>query len=219
MLLLSQFLCPSLLAVSSLLTRAQAAGEGRKTIAYRTVSQAEAEAINQRNKPSRDESYDAVLKVIGQLGSGFYTTNKPSSWEVEPGKWYCVIEAPHEKIENYPKIWIPEYWERPVSGEFDEYIDLWERDESVLLEYIATKTSKPKKALRFSYVAWWHETLLQMVIPTITLESNELDLWAKCFPTTKELEEYSSETIDWTSWENIIGEPGYPPALLPNSFD
>ncbi|KAI9050699.1 hypothetical protein LZ554_004819 [Drepanopeziza brunnea f. sp. 'monogermtubi'] len=213
--LLSQVLCPILLALSSLLTRAQAAGEGRITIAYRTVSREEAYAINKNNKPFRDERYDESLKVIGQIGSGLYTTNKPSSWEVGPGKWYCVIEAPSEKIESYPKIWIPEYWERPVFGGWNEQIDLWEREESVLLEYIGTKSSKPKKALRFSYVAWWHETLLQMVIPTVTLNSNELKLWAKCFPTTTELEEYSSETVDWTNWD-IIGEPGNPPPLMPN---
>jgi hypothetical protein len=146
------------------------------------------------------------------------TVNKPAGWEGDDDDWYCVIEADIEKFSQVGKIWIPPYWDKPVYSEITEEIQLWEGEEDDLMEYIVvrTKMSNPEKALRFSYVSWWHQTELQMVIPTQMVNSEELGLWAICFPKSEELKRYSSEVVDWKSWGDIKGEAGDPPRIWPD---
>ncbi|KAI9054710.1 hypothetical protein LZ554_001861 [Drepanopeziza brunnea f. sp. 'monogermtubi'] len=197
MMLSSQSSCSTLLALSFLFSKAQGA---REVIAYRTVSNAEAELINKNEKPHYIDEEEFSF-TYPQLGTGYYTSNKPTQWRAIRGEWYCVIEADSEKLKEISKVWIP----HTVPDKEEE---LW-YDADELSKYIESVVSKdPENALRFSYVAKL-ESELQMNIPYEVIEDNDvLDLSAQCWKTAKELEGF--EIVDWRKWE-IIGAPAPEP--------
>ncbi|EKD13055.1 hypothetical protein MBM_08817 [Drepanopeziza brunnea f. sp. 'multigermtubi' MB_m1] len=201
----SQSVCSVLLALGVLLDRAH----GKKVIAYRTVAKEEAAYINEHHKPHRDKIYDERRdrNFKRQLGNGFYTVNKPGNWDGVGDEWYCVIEADDDKMEEVGKVWVP----KTTPGDGGRPKHLWD-DEDAILEYIGTLMPDPEKALRFSYIVPLPK--LQMVIPTEMINSDELDFSAECWQTQAELEAYSSETVDWTSWKIAGEDPGPPPEEL-----
>ncbi|EKD20630.1 hypothetical protein MBM_01312 [Drepanopeziza brunnea f. sp. 'multigermtubi' MB_m1] len=144
---------------------------------------------------------------LHQLGNGFYMTNMPASWEGDPLDWYCVIEADTHKIIEAPKIFIPEFWDIPTEAG-PERMYLWSGVEGLILEYIGSKISHPKEAIRFGWILF-REWELQMLIPTDLLNDDKFDLWGECFETKDELRQRSNENIEWTAW-TISGNPGYP---------
>ncbi|EKD15392.1 uncharacterized protein L3040_001759 [Drepanopeziza brunnea f. sp. 'multigermtubi'] len=219
---LSQFLCPTVLALSFLLTGAQAQ-DGRKIIGYRTVNKEEAEYINENHKPSTDDDFDDEEgpRQLGEVGY-FYTTNTPPGWQGDEDDWYCVVKANSEKIDAAEKVWVPEYYAWGAGSSADpNKMYLWSGDEGLLTEYITslakpggTESPDPATALRFSYIAFWDKQQLQMVIPDALLKDDELDLWAECYETEAKLEEQATETVDWNSWR-ILGGPGQESEVWP----
>ncbi|EKD18883.1 hypothetical protein MBM_03125 [Drepanopeziza brunnea f. sp. 'multigermtubi' MB_m1] len=196
--------CAILLALNLLFNRAQ--GIEREIIGYRSVGDEEANLINSSHKPYRDRKYDENGEYLRQIGSGFYMTNEPAFWKYSYN--HCVIKADSDKIENADKIYIPkDYHKLTSTGKIEENY-LWNGDEKLLSEFIEKMILDPEKTLRFSWILH-HGPHLQMVIPTDVLNNDDLDLWAECFESEKELLEYSSKIIDWDSW-NIIGDPGLP---------
>ncbi|KAJ5047496.1 uncharacterized protein L3040_003320 [Drepanopeziza brunnea f. sp. 'multigermtubi'] len=190
--LLSQSTCSILLASSFLFNKAY----GRGLIAYRIVSEDVARDINQHEKP-RDQNFDQ--RSSKQLGEGFYAANIIAHWRATPSAWYCAIEADIDRIRDLSKVWIPE-------GNIETNQILWYKNEETILGYIQSiAPENPEKALRFSSSSEWPEQL-QIVIPTVTLNDDNLDFWAKCWETKKELEDYTTEPVNWLDWD-IIGDP------------
>ncbi|EKD16231.1 uncharacterized protein L3040_009531 [Drepanopeziza brunnea f. sp. 'multigermtubi'] len=211
--LLPQFVCPILLAVSFL---ANTAYGSREVIGYRTVSQDEARYIRIYKRPFKDKAFDVRIEEYNQLGQGFYTVNEPAGWQGSVESWYCVLEADSRKIKEVKKVWIPQYYKNTKLW------SLWKRNEKTILEYIRSiGVPNPRKALRFSYIKVAPQKL-QMVIPTDTINNNELDITAQCWKTEGELSQYSSKTVDWKSWK-IAGNPDTIPvdlyALEPDIMD
>ncbi|KAI9052022.1 hypothetical protein LZ554_004276 [Drepanopeziza brunnea f. sp. 'monogermtubi'] len=212
MLPLSRLLCPILLALSFLFNTAHAIAI-RTTLGYRTVTPAEASAINENQRPVPG-NFDG--EGNGQLGNNqFYMINTSPAWEAGPDAWYCVVEAEIEALDNADKIWIPEFDDFNRTLEDDVY--LWAGDEALIVQYIAIYLDHPTRALRFSWISFVEndpEPILQMVIPPEIIEDRSLDLWARCFSTQEELRNYSPLEVDWLNWEDILGEPGDPPPPL-----
>ncbi|KAJ5054215.1 uncharacterized protein L3040_000496 [Drepanopeziza brunnea f. sp. 'multigermtubi'] len=86
-------------------------------------------------KPSRDEKkYDEEVDGVRQIETGFYTRNRPAGGDGDAGDWYCAIEADREKFDTVGKIWIPEYWEKPVWGEISQEKHSWSGNEEVVFD-------------------------------------------------------------------------------------
>ncbi|KAI9054671.1 hypothetical protein LZ554_001823 [Drepanopeziza brunnea f. sp. 'monogermtubi'] len=229
---LSQLLCPTVLALSFLLTGAQAQGP-RKIIGYRTATKDEAKAINANHKPSGDDNHDdddedddnKGLYQLGTVGY-FYMTNNAPGFPGDDDDWYCIVKGDSVKINAAQKVWVPEtYVSGAGSSSNPEKTYLWGGNEDLISEYIQTLslpgrdgTPDPEKALRLSYVAFSDEERLQMVIPDQVLRDGELDLWAKCFETEEKLEEelaeQPTEAVDWKSWR-IAGGAGRESVIWP----
>ncbi|KAJ5054615.1 uncharacterized protein L3040_000882 [Drepanopeziza brunnea f. sp. 'multigermtubi'] len=203
-----------LLVLSFFFNGAQAWFWRRKIlIGYGVVSSKEAARINEKNK-LRVEPFE----YTSQLGPGFYIVNKASGYSYLEGDWFCAIKARKWKTKRVPKAYIPpSYVKKPStrnraqvhpSGVANKQIKLWGQKEEVFHEYLRTELSisEPEKALRFSWVKDI-EWILQMNIPMDVVNNDDLDLWAKCFPTPEELWKYSKEVVDWPAW-NIKGHPG-----------
>ncbi|KAI9049326.1 hypothetical protein LZ554_007170 [Drepanopeziza brunnea f. sp. 'monogermtubi'] len=187
MMFLSQSVCSILLALSFLVNRAQ----GIEIIGYRTASQNQAETINREEKPS-DE--------YGQLGKGLYLTDVPPSYSLYANPWHCVVKGNVDKIKDLSKVWIPESYDQ-ITFRGIRPTKLWYEDEEIILEYVESKVSDPKRALRFTYYSE-HYNKLKMVIPTDLINDDALGFWARCWETKNELMDYTrGETLDWTSWE------------------
>ncbi|EKD20387.1 hypothetical protein MBM_01069 [Drepanopeziza brunnea f. sp. 'multigermtubi' MB_m1] len=184
-----------LLALGFLFSEAQGFLDGRKTIGYRSVSKEEAEIINADNKLHKDEDADS-LKYLNPLGFGSYL--EPDIWPGEPGDWYCAVEADSSKLDKIRKVWIPEFWKR--TDQFGNLIGEEELygNEALTVGYIGTVVPEPQKALRFSEVGLNRE--LSMLIPTQVIDSDDLELWCKCYETKEELREASDGAIDWEAW-------------------
>ncbi|EKD14417.1 uncharacterized protein L3040_008221 [Drepanopeziza brunnea f. sp. 'multigermtubi'] len=203
MILLPHSIWSILLALSFLFNRA--CGE-REVIAYRTVSEEEAAYINRHNKPYRDKKHDRFSRW-NQLASGFYTTNEPAGWRGYTGDEYCVIKADSDKFESARKVWIPK-----TTGDEASPTLLWSGNEERILDYIRSLgVPEPENALRFSHISL-HPGKLQMVIPTDMINNDDLDLWAECWKSPKDLLNHASETVDWSRWA-IAGHPGPGEAL------
>ncbi|KAI9055742.1 hypothetical protein LZ554_000683 [Drepanopeziza brunnea f. sp. 'monogermtubi'] len=212
MMLLSQSICSILLALSFLSNRAY----GREIIAYRTVSKAEADYINENQRPFRDKELDLRYEEHNQLGQGFYTINEPGGWPSIGHQWHCAIAADSEKMKAVSKVWIPEYYwttRRVGRKSKSERVQLWtyeSKNEDTIIRYIRESLGvpRPEKALRFATIPSLSESIkLQMVIPTETINSNDLDFWAQCWETRAGLLESQPQpqTVDWMSWEDIAG--------------
>ncbi|EKD19703.1 hypothetical protein MBM_01655 [Drepanopeziza brunnea f. sp. 'multigermtubi' MB_m1] len=206
MMLLSQSVCLILLALSFLVSRARS-----EIMGYRTVSKEEANIINQRRKPYRDDSFDKMALYFNYLGVGYSLVNVPAGWPSNDDEWHCVIEADSNKLDAVSKIWIPEYFDDPTWFGKTERVELWDAKEEVIKEYIEIKTGlDAEKTLRFSpaisQVKHMDANMLQMVIPTKAIKNDELGFWAHCFEEKQELLNYSKETIPWDQWE-IQGFP------------
>ncbi|KAJ5035562.1 uncharacterized protein L3040_008028 [Drepanopeziza brunnea f. sp. 'multigermtubi'] len=223
MMLLSQSVCSVLLAASFLFGK----GHGREVIGYRTVSPWETGETNQNLRPVRNPNFDRKREKYNVLGSGYYMVNKPGGWEPTPPWWngarpqYCVIEADMDKVRKVPKIWIPEsYSAKSGGGSRAPRKRLWTymtKNDDAINEYIKSMgVRNPKKAFRFAYMPGPKKEH-QMVIPTETINNNELDFWAQCFPTKEQLLARSDKEVDWDSW-GIIGDPDGA-ALIPQSGD
>ncbi|KAJ5047118.1 uncharacterized protein L3040_002961 [Drepanopeziza brunnea f. sp. 'multigermtubi'] len=207
------------------------------TIGYRTVSRAEAMSINQGHRPT-GEWFDGDGPP--QLGDGFfYLTNTFPSWkDPEPDDWFCVIKADQDKLQAIGKAWIPEYWDRLIAGQKYEKFHLWSGKEVDIMRYLHfMRIRNRERALRFSWVATgkpWSKIdripPLHMLIPTDVIVDDQLGLWAKCFETAEEVEEFSStihdllswedilQKINWLGWAEIIGDPEDPPDPFPADF-
>ncbi|EKD16809.1 hypothetical protein MBM_05278 [Drepanopeziza brunnea f. sp. 'multigermtubi' MB_m1] len=219
MVLLSQPICSILLALSLLCNGAY--GE-MKVIGYRTVNKWEASFINRRGKPYRNKGFDRDYGRYNQIGHGFYLTNEPASWSgpVWVIPWYCVIEADSEKMDQVSKVWVPKSYAKPVRGGKAQPTLLWDwedENEETILEYIESlKVPDPAKAVRFA----WMPKLpgkVQMVIPTDTINNDDLGFRAQCWDSKEGLESYSDTTVDWSSWV-IDGDAGDPlPSTDPSS--
>ncbi|KAI9048446.1 hypothetical protein LZ554_007282 [Drepanopeziza brunnea f. sp. 'monogermtubi'] len=210
MMLLSQSIGSILVASSFLFSGALGEGEENKQeiIGYRTVHVDEATEINKDNKPYRDEKYDYHPRYAPQLGHGFYMTNEPASWPADSDEWYCAIKADSEAVEKVGKVWIPKHRQQVRNSLAIWPIQLWYADEEDIQEYVEGLVPKdPEKALRFSYIHGVPE-LLQMVIPTKTINNDELDFWAQCWETEDELLAFSSEIVPWTTKWQIAGNSG-----------
>ncbi|EKD12939.1 hypothetical protein MBM_08893 [Drepanopeziza brunnea f. sp. 'multigermtubi' MB_m1] len=211
---LSQSIGSILLASSFLLSGALGEGEEREIIGYRIAHEDEAAYINEHNRPYRDEIYDDYTNR-NQLGHGIYMTNEPASWPAYDDEWNCVIKADSQKMKEVSKVWIPEYRREIKNGLAVWPIRLWFAEEEDILEYIESLVpEKPEQALRFSYISGLPEEL-QMLIPTETINKNELDFWAQCWKTLDEQLEFSSKTIEWTTDWDIVGNSG--PAVEENT--
>ncbi|EKD12202.1 uncharacterized protein L3040_000330 [Drepanopeziza brunnea f. sp. 'multigermtubi'] len=217
MMLLSQSTCAILLAWSFLSNRAH----GREIIAYRTVSRAEAEYINENERPFRDRELDLRSEEHNQLGQGFYTVNEPGGWPNVGPQWHCAIAADGEKVKAVRKVWIPEYYwttrrvgRKSKSKSTRERVQLWtyeSKNEAAILRYIESLgVPHPERAWRLALVPSLSASVkLQMVIPTETINGNELDFWARCWETRAELlaSQPQPQPVDWMSWEGIAGDP------------
>ncbi|OBR16302.1 hypothetical protein CH63R_01482 [Colletotrichum higginsianum IMI 349063] len=167
-------------------------GQAREVIGYRVTSKGEAEAINERNVPSRSELFDS--KTGNQIGNGVHLVSKPGGWMEIPFRpnWHCVFKADKEKLRAATKLWIP-------SNQW------WSKDTDIR-QYIR-RYGDPDETLRFSYIDKWKKgKTLQMVIPTEMINKNTLDIFAKCFPSKAELMAYENKKVSWLSWK-IIGLP------------
>ncbi|EKD15314.1 uncharacterized protein L3040_001681 [Drepanopeziza brunnea f. sp. 'multigermtubi'] len=193
----SKSICAILLAMSFLFHGAQGI-----VIAYRTVSPAEAAIINQSNTLYRDPSIDDDSPYYPQIGNGIYTVQEPAGWRTRGSQWYCAIEADSDKFDAVDKVWVPEYWDDPETGEEES---LWSVAESEILRYIDTLVSNSEDALRFSRISG-NESKLQMLLPTDVVNNNDLGFSAICFDSERQLRGYSNEVIDWRAWQ-IEGSP------------
>ncbi|EKD12989.1 hypothetical protein MBM_08751 [Drepanopeziza brunnea f. sp. 'multigermtubi' MB_m1] len=205
---LSQSICSTLLASSFLFGNAQGKDD-RRIIGYRTVSRAEADFINKNNKLYRDTDFDLMALLFNQFGPGFNIVNVPAGWPGAPDEWYCVIEADRKKFNSASKLWIPEDYQQVNWIKSVQVIPLWSGNEHDVKSYIRSKKLDPEKTLRFLPVTLLdpdRNELLQMIIPTEVVNSNQLDLWAECWETKRELYDYSRETVYYMSW-NIVGKP------------
>jgi hypothetical protein len=114
--------------------------------------------------------------------------------------WYCAIEADSEKIKNVGKVWIPK--ETTMGGTIWPPKKLWHKGEDVLLSYAKSIVpEEPEKALRFSEISHTRDPMLQMVIPTEAINKDEFDFWAQCWETEYGLLKFSTQTVDWMSWD------------------
>ncbi|KAI9055346.1 hypothetical protein LZ554_000305 [Drepanopeziza brunnea f. sp. 'monogermtubi'] len=206
---LLQSISSTLLALSFLLNSAYGEDE-REVIAYRTALGDEAKWINRNNKLYRAEKLDSPWEPFKQIGKGYYAVHEPGDWndENEPDLWYCVIEANMTKIREVGKIWIPEAYE--WSGALTALWTTMRGNEGAVMEYIVSQQEQgvvpdAKKALRFAPVVI-APGKMQMVIPTATINNNDLDISAQCWKEEEELLEYSSKAVDWLSWD-IAGKP------------
>ncbi|KAI9048212.1 hypothetical protein LZ554_008007 [Drepanopeziza brunnea f. sp. 'monogermtubi'] len=181
-------------------------------IGYRTVSEAEALAINRDNKPTRNPVLD-TQGPVNQLGHAFYITNDPLGWPGYIGvkKWYCYVKADTEKIRDAAKIWIPHFIDEEDPNGETKVVNLWTGNEEDILDYIQSMLidTKPETALRFSWISFVRGWKMQMAIPTAMLNDDDLDFWAQCFEEDTDLWETSDETVLWENW-NIVGEAGRP---------
>ncbi|KAI9051830.1 hypothetical protein LZ554_004092 [Drepanopeziza brunnea f. sp. 'monogermtubi'] len=192
-----------LLALSSLLSRAQAFWWDvlleQNVIGYATVPTSQALRINEDNK-----LYVPEFEYRPQLGPGIYLVNEPGSWQGDEGSWYCAIKARRWKMNRIKKVFIPKTYLSLTDDGIKEN-QLWGAEEGVILEYIKMlMISKPAKALRFSWVKGirWQ---LQMAIPKEVVEKDDLDLWAQCFESEEELFEFSSDIVNFEAW-TIAGD-------------
>ncbi|KAI9048501.1 hypothetical protein LZ554_007335 [Drepanopeziza brunnea f. sp. 'monogermtubi'] len=84
----------------------------------------------------------------------------------------------------------------------------WGEDE-LILSLVKGLVPQPEKALRISWVQGTDR--LQMLIPKKLIEeSDDLDLWAKCFESEDELKRFSDKALNWPGekrWE-IMGNIG-----------
>ncbi|KAI9051668.1 hypothetical protein LZ554_004710 [Drepanopeziza brunnea f. sp. 'monogermtubi'] len=162
-----------------------------KVIGYAMVSRRQAYHINLNNYLLIEES------TSGQVGPGFSILNTPG-WGNPIGKWFCAVEANKKALRQIRKVWIPESYEKELSQFRLEKEQLWGADESVILNYIESEAliPEPEKALRFSWVQALNRQP-QMTIPTDVADNADLDFWAKCFESEKELRKHSDKTIDW----------------------
>ncbi|TEA15652.1 hypothetical protein C8034_v001471 [Colletotrichum sidae] len=177
-----------LLALACLCAKSQA----RVTIGYRVT---EAESINEKNYPCRDEMYDS--ETGNQIGNGVHLVAEPAGWMEIPFRpnWHCVFKADEDKLQAATKLWIPRTW----NGD-----KLWWTRDSNVRRYIS-QYGDPDQTLRFSYIDQWEDgRTLQMVIPTEMVNRDTLDIFAKCFPSKEELLAYEDERVRWLSW-NMIG--------------
>ncbi|EKD12450.1 uncharacterized protein L3040_001063 [Drepanopeziza brunnea f. sp. 'multigermtubi'] len=195
----SQSVCSTLLALSFLFSSVH--GNERRLLGYRTVSEDEAKWINKNGRLYRDKALDLKSAAFSQIGHGFYVVDQPGDWEDDDDQWYCVIEADKERIRAAEKIWIPE------THASTKLWTMWSGNEPTILQYIkeTSAVEYPEKALRFSYVAVALDKM-QMVIPTDTINENDLGIWAQCWEKESDLLAYSSRAVDWTKWK-IIGAP------------
>ncbi|KAJ5047639.1 uncharacterized protein L3040_003460 [Drepanopeziza brunnea f. sp. 'multigermtubi'] len=193
-----------LLALSFLSVEAQ----GRYIVGYASL-------INRHAPPGGE--FD-VLVVSGfrasadrhRLGSGMYISNDPSTIIDTTDGWYCVISAGNG-LPSFPRIYIPEYYERMDPYDRIERKFLWNESEEVILDYIRFSTAEYKRALRFSWFqpnpsANWK---LEMMVPADLLRSPILDLKAACFKQREGMLRASSDVINWEGW-GIIGYRRYP---------
>jgi hypothetical protein len=111
------------------------------------------------------------------------------------------------------KVYIPTSTLKMTSSGAVERQYLWGQGEDVIVAYIKSEklVSRPKKALRFSWVkqgtgTGWQP---QMAIPKDVVEKDKLDIWAKCFESEAELREFSNGIINWVAW-GIKGDRGRP---------
>ncbi|KAJ5051490.1 uncharacterized protein L3040_001266 [Drepanopeziza brunnea f. sp. 'multigermtubi'] len=206
MLLSRSTICSILLPWYLLFSRALGIPPGREIIGFRTVAEDEANYINQNHRPFRDEEFDVAARMFSQLGEGYSLINEPAGWPAEEDEWYCVVEADSAKMDAVTKVWIPESYEEVTwNPEVKEKKDLWAGTEEAISEYLESMVDNPRKALRFSYVQEDPDKLL-MVIPSETINDNELDLEAQCWETESSLKEYAGERVEWTNW-NILEDP------------
>jgi hypothetical protein len=138
--------------------------------------------------------------------------NEPTSWAetLWSRSKYCVIEADSEMMEKFSKIWIPkEYSVKGSKTKPKLFWNFWEDNEDDIIEYIRSMgVPDPEKALRFSHIPS-KPGMLQMDIPTDTINDLDLDFGAQCWDTKEELMKYSDEKVDWTKWK-IAGDSSIP---------
>ncbi|WDK22745.1 hypothetical protein CGRA01v4_14035 [Colletotrichum graminicola] len=165
--------------------------QAREVIGYRVVSKGEAERINERHTPIRNDMYDS--ETGNQIGSGVHLVPYPGGWMEIPNiqDWHCVFKADQDRLRRATKVWIPPR--------------LWWSRNSVIREYV-NQYGDPDQTLRFSYIDQWQDgRVLQMVIPTKMVNDDTLDFFAICFPTLGDLTRYENQYISWPDWGLIMG--------------
>lgn len=183
------FPLPSLEMVSSvlLLTAAFAsyASAARVLLGFRTVCQAEAEAINSRGWVYWDPSHPSA-KYRGMLGTGKSHSNKVGLWEGNAagnigGDWFCYTTGEDSLVKSkVVKIWINPI-EKPKASEstypFDET-----KIQSILR---GAGAKKPDQTLRLGQIDNGEELLIPAAsLPGPTDEDGGLlDLETYCFAT------------------------------------
>ncbi|EKD18688.1 uncharacterized protein L3040_002115 [Drepanopeziza brunnea f. sp. 'multigermtubi'] len=183
-------------------------------IGYAKLPAAHATLINRKNKVQYMEGTQVPLQKIG---TGLYLENDPTSWLGADEDWYCVFKADKQKLKDIDKIWIPRAYKKstPVGPQKQ---DLWGVSEDDIVDYIESMsselklTSGSKKALRL-----YQNYQLLMLIPKQTITDGDLGLWAQCFETEDELDDFSDDVIRWKSW-GVKGDRGTD-AFEPNEED
>ncbi|KAI9055291.1 hypothetical protein LZ554_000252 [Drepanopeziza brunnea f. sp. 'monogermtubi'] len=208
-----------LLALSFFLERAQGFWwDDHVLIGFATLPEDQARRINEDNKPFVEENQATLINKdnnpdvgesstsprLPRLGLGLYLANKRKMDDIGKvyiPRYYEKSASDGKKAEETSKGWTPApSWDQTT----DERQELWGADEKVIVDYIKSQSlvSKPEKALRFSIDWQW-----QMLIPTKVVNGGDLDLWAKCYKSEKELvEEFGKEAIDWKSAFDIKGD-------------
>ncbi|KAI9054086.1 hypothetical protein LZ554_001257 [Drepanopeziza brunnea f. sp. 'monogermtubi'] len=207
MLLSQSTICSILLTWSLLFSRAQGTAPGKEIIGYRTVSEDEFYYLEENSRPFRNPEFDVAARISNQLGQGYTLINVPAGWRAKKGEAYCAFEANSAKMNAATKVWIPEsYEEIGWDPEVKERRALWAGTEEEISDYLLSMVDNPQKALRFSYVQENPDQLL-MVIPTETINANELDILAYCWKTEYGLKKYmNAQPVKWANWD-ILGDP------------
>ncbi|TLS24870.1 hypothetical protein PpBr36_08602 [Pyricularia pennisetigena] len=162
------------------------ASAGRVLVGFRTVCEAEAEAIKELGSVSWDPEHPSA-KSDGQLGLGKSHSNTPGLWSGaiaanQGGDWFCYTTAEDSMIKRAVKVWI-----NPLE---EEGKSLYPYDEARIQEVLAgAGAAKPATTLRLGRIMDGEELL----IPAASLPQpddktgGKLLLKTFCFPSMREM--------------------------------